>query len=339
MSQSTVDSSPLSSPPDSPSPSSPTRAVSSLPGASTTSAENPRAGSNSTTAIEATIEPVPTTATEAAIEPVSRTATEEAVEPVSTTTPEAASESDSPDRTATSNMTAKRASPPSSKRSRDDGDDDVEDSPPPKNTAKSKARSKVKAKPTTKKASVPRTPAARKPAPKKPAPAPSTRPSRNRKAPERFEDITDTPLTPALPSKKPTSKVFDPTYITTNANSRLVKADIFHMLLFPSAWDSLSATQQTTLLAMLPPSNANSALMARVAAGETMDTRPDAFTVSNDCFRTDVAKFKQDLGNGHLAKTWQVGAEQAVIERAAGVFDEWKAAEAELWWGQKADAK
>jgi hypothetical protein len=236
-------------------------------------------------------------------------------------------------------MAAKRASPSSSKRSRND---DVEDSPPPKKTAKGKARSEAKAKPATKKATVPRTPATRKPAAKKPAPAPpapSTRPSRNRKAPERFVDFAGAPITPALPAKIAASKVFDPTYITTNANSRLVKADVFHMLLVPSAWESLSAAQKTTLLAMLPPSHANSALMARVAAGETQGTRPEAFTVSNDCFRTDVAKFKEDLGNGHLAKTWQAGAEQAVIERAAGVFDEWKNAEAELWWGQKADAK
>lgn len=107
------------------------------------------------------------------------------------------------------------------------------------------------------------------------------------------------------------------------------------MLLEGPAWSSLTAEQQTTIVSMLPPDPPNQALLDRIAAGETEDTRPSAFTMSNDCFRTDVAKFKADLRNGHLAKTWQTAAEQAVVERAAGEFDEWKAEEAERWWGQK----
>ena len=107
------------------------------------------------------------------------------------------------------------------------------------------------------------------------------------------------------------------------------------MLLEESAWTSLSAEQQKTLVSMLPQDPSNQAILKKIEAGDTKDTRPGAFTMSNDCFRTDVAKFKADLKNGHLAKTWQTAAEQAVVERAAGDFDEWKAQEAELWWGQK----
>lgn len=86
---------------------------------------------------------------------------------------------------------------------------------------------------------------------------------------------------------------------------------------------------------MLPHSLANQKALDGIAAGETEIPRPEAFTMSNDCFRTDVAKFKEDLGNGHLAKTWQAAAEQAVVERANGEYDDWKAEEAEMWWGQK----
>ena len=107
------------------------------------------------------------------------------------------------------------------------------------------------------------------------------------------------------------------------------------MLLEGSAWTSLSAEQQKTLVSMLPQDAANQAVLAKIDAGETESTCPSAFTLANDCFRTDVAKFKDDLKNGHLAKTWQAAAEQAVIERAAGDYDEWKAQEAESWWGQK----
>lgn len=112
------------------------------------------------------------------------------------------------------------------------------------------------------------------------------------------------------------------------------------MLLEPAAWTSLSSIQQATLLAMLPECAATTELLTKVKADATTEIpRPQAFSVNNDCFRTDVAKFKEDLKNGHLAKTWQAAAEQAVVERAAGEYDAWKAEEAEAWWGQKAERK
>jgi hypothetical protein len=177
--------------------------------------------------------------------------------------------------------------------------------------------------------------AKKKAVPKKATAPPERTSTRNRKAPERFEDLEEQRPTKASPAKKGTSKVFDPVYITTNSTSRLGKADMYHMLLEDAAWTSLSAEQQATLVAMLPDTAENQQLLARIKAGETGDTRPQAFGKSNDCFRTDVAKFQEDLRHGHLAKTWQAAAEQAVIERAAGEYDAWKAEEAELWWGQK----
>ncbi|KAH7073899.1 Asx homology domain-containing protein [Paraphoma chrysanthemicola] len=223
------------------------------------------------------------------------------------------------------------------KRSRDD-ESPVD--PPPAKKTNGTSKSKTKAKPVPKKASAektaPKQPAAKKVA--RPPPPPSTRPSRNRKAPERFEDLQEAQPVKETPVRKGPSKVFDPVFITTNSTSRLGKADVYHMLLEPAAWTSLSAEQQSTLLAMLPECASNTAMLAKIKAGETEDTRPHAFTINNDCFRTDVAKFTEDLKNGHLAKTWQTAAEQAVIERAAGDYDAWKAEEAELWWGQKGKA-
>jgi hypothetical protein len=242
-----------------------------------------------------------------------------------------------------SNMSARRAPKQSPKRAREE-DSDGEDAfgtPPPKRAA-TKTNATANGKAATKKAASPRKPAPKKPMPKKPpakkvAPAPtSSRPSRSRKALERFES-QEKPTPKALSIKKGPSKVFDPVYITTNSTSRLGKADVYHMLLEGSAWTNLSAEQQTTLVSMLPQDAANQAVLAKINAGETESTRPSAFTLANDCFRTDVAKFKDDLKNGHLAKTWQAAAEQAVIERAAGDYDKWKAQEAESWWGQKSN--
>lgn len=178
----------------------------------------------------------------------------------------------------------------------------------------------------------------------------STRPTRNRKAPDRFENTEEQATPKATPRRGP-SKVFDPVFITRNSTSRLGKADVYvrnkyhtllflthlsqHMLLEDLAWTSLTTEQQSTLLGMLPQNELNQALIERVIAGENGVSRPQAFTISNDCFRTDVAKFKEDLKSGHLAKTWQTAAEQAVSERANGEYDDWKAQEAEQWWGQK----
>ncbi|KAH5707323.1 hypothetical protein HBI81_243690 [Parastagonospora nodorum] len=252
------------------------------------------------------------------------------------------------------------------KRSQDDADESVHNdadsksagnfddqpctdkSPPCKRAATSKAKAAAKAKPAPK--SAPKLATKKRVAAKKtarPPPPPSTRPSRARKAPERFGDAIETkPVKPAKPAKsakktpvKKGGKVFDPVYITTNSTSRLVKTDVFHMLLEPAAWTSLSTEQKIELMLMLPPTPANTDLLEWIRAtdghGDSVDTRPYAFQISNDCFRTDVAKFRADLGNGHLGKTWHASAEQAVIDRAAGVYDTFKAEEFEEWWGQK----
>lgn len=158
--------------------------------------------------------------------------------------------------------------------------------------------------------------------------------TRSRKAPERFEDFQEHLALKALPTKAH-SKVFDPLYITTNSTSRLGKADMYHMLTDnDTAWTSLSSEQQAALVSMLPNTAETQRLLARIRTGETEDTRPQYLKASN-IFRAEVAKFQTDLTNGHLAKTWQAAAEQAVTERATGEYDAWKAQEAELWWGQK----
>ncbi|KAF2854990.1 hypothetical protein T440DRAFT_200690 [Plenodomus tracheiphilus IPT5] len=186
------------------------------------------------------------------------------------------------------------------------------------------------------------TPSKTKSTSKKTCPQPPTnanRPSRARKPPKQFwvndDEQKVEPTKASVLNKKPVSKVFDPIFITSNSTSRLGKADVYHMLLEDLAWTSLTRSQQEDLLSMLPPSVADQEVLNKVTAADEDIARPSVFTLSNDCFRTDVAKFKEDLKNGHLAKTWQASAEQAVVERATGKYDEWKAEEAELWWGQK----
>jgi hypothetical protein len=181
------------------------------------------------------------------------------------------------------------------------------------------------------KAAVPKKPAKQV----RPAPPPPSRPTRTRKAPERLADLPPPAAKKAPIAKKTTSKVFDPTYITTNANSRLNKTDVFHMLLLPSAWAILTAPQKLTLLAYLRPNWRVNRLREAIANGTApAEERPREFTINYDLFRTDVARYLESLGLGHLGKTWVGLAEQACREKDAGAFDWWKDAQAEAWWGQ-----
>ncbi|KAL1602476.1 hypothetical protein SLS60_005892 [Paraconiothyrium brasiliense] len=198
---------------------------------------------------------------------------------------------------------------------------------PPK--AAAKAASKTAPKTSTK--------AARKTAGKATPPAPpvGTRSSgRARKAPERLTDLASPPKPTAAP-RKAGSRVYEPVYITTNPNSRLTRSDVFHMLLEANAWTCLTTDQKLKILALLPPNAINLKLAKDLRAGTAAENaRPKEVSLNFDLFRTDVAKFKEDLGNGHLSKTWQASAELAIKARVAGAFDDWKESEAEKWWGQ-----
>ena len=60
----------------------------------------------------------------------------------------------------------------------------------------------------------------------------ANRPTRNRRAPDRFWEVEENVVPEALPITKGTSKTFDPTYITTNSTSRLAKADVYVCILY-----------------------------------------------------------------------------------------------------------
>lgn len=116
----------------------------------------------------------------------------------------------------------------SSKRSREeDSSSSAFGTPPPKRASKAKAT--ANAKKATKKTAPPKKAAPKKSTPQKAAtPAPSrSQPPRNRRAPDHLKDFQETTPPKPLPNKKSCSKVFDPVFITTNSNSRLVKADIY----------------------------------------------------------------------------------------------------------------
>ncbi|KAF2660187.1 hypothetical protein K491DRAFT_711961 [Lophiostoma macrostomum CBS 122681] len=212
-------------------------------------------------------------------------------------------------------------------------------SPTTKSPAMTKKRASAatppKKTPTKRRASPPAAAAATTPA--------RARSSRTRKPVARYVDEQTAAITKPKPKPAPRatagSRVFDPVYITSDSRSRLVKTDIYHLLMEQSAWACLSAEQQSRLLALLPPTAANLAAKTALAAGADAGAggvqRPKELGLGFEPFRSDVSAFKTDLGNGQYGKAWLAQAEQAVKDRAEGRFDAWKAEETEAWWGQK----
>ncbi|KAF2002519.1 hypothetical protein P154DRAFT_430881 [Amniculicola lignicola CBS 123094] len=162
-----------------------------------------------------------------------------------------------------------------------------------------------------------------------------TRPSRNRKAPERYVEIKQSPKPAPTPRPKPTgTRIYEPYYATTHSKSRLVDANVYKMLLEPASWTCLSADDQATIIAMLPPTPANKTLHGLTTSGADSVERPKELHLPSDVLRTDIARYQNDLSWGFMGSSWLAKAQTAMQERADGLFDAWKAEEAERWWGQ-----
>ncbi|KAF2471270.1 uncharacterized protein BDR25DRAFT_342563 [Lindgomyces ingoldianus] len=168
------------------------------------------------------------------------------------------------------------------------------------------------------------------------APA-SNRPTRNRKAPERFADIKEPTKKMAEGVAPKGSKAFEPVYATTNSKSRLATADIYHLFMEAAAWNVLGALDQADLISMLPSTLSNCHLLNRIADGASGVEKPKELELGSTVFRSDVKKWQEDLGEGYLTKRWQEAAEKAMKARFEGAFDTWKEQEAERWWGQKGE--
>ncbi|KAF2183827.1 hypothetical protein K469DRAFT_201651 [Zopfia rhizophila CBS 207.26] len=169
-----------------------------------------------------------------------------------------------------------------------------------------------------------------------PARPASTRPTRNRRAPARYSDLKDPAKEKSEPKpNKPAPRTLNTDHLLSHPKSRLVRADLIHLLAEPSAWDVLSPEDQSAIISTLPGTSANMNLLAKLIDGANGVDRPLQFGVNCTVFRTDVRKFQEDLSNGYFGKRWQEEAHVAMVARAEGAFDNWKLEESERWWGQK----
>ncbi|KAL1641411.1 hypothetical protein SLS58_006113 [Diplodia intermedia] len=136
-----------------------------------------------------------------------------------------------------------------------------------------------------------------------------------------------------LTSRGGNSRIWKPDYLLQDPKSKLAKADVSAILKDPRAWNSLSPTQQSIIISLLP----NVPALAPDPADPTasLPNIPQQMLSCNDAFRADISMFQFDLSEGRLEPDWQHDGLVAMERRARGEFDEWKEKEVEAFWGQK----
>lgn len=97
------------------------------------------------------------------------------------------------------------------------------------------------------------------------------------------------------------------------------------MLANPQAWDCLTEEEKNELKSLMP---------ADMVYNDDGSIPQNFLRYDND-WRSGVRQFQTDLGQGRYDPEWQVQAAEAMEERAAGEFDNYKEEHFEEWWGQK----
>ncbi|KAL8938615.1 MAG: hypothetical protein Q9211_003119 [Gyalolechia sp. 1 TL-2023] len=117
--------------------------------------------------------------------------------------------------------------------------------------------------------------------------------------------------------------------LLTSSNSRLIDIDLHGKLASffsdPQNWAEVPDSDKDFIRSLLPP---------HVELNDDGSV-PTAFWKYNPEFRLDCRNLQEDLRSGRMDPEWQRQAAQAMEERAAGEFDDFKEREFEEYWGQK----
>ena len=93
----------------------------------------------------------------------------------------------------------------------------------------------------------------------------------------------------------------------------------------PESWTTLTTEEKSTIRSLLPETTPFNA-----------DGSPSAdFLHHNTDWRNGIRQFQEDVAAGRMEPKWQAQAAQAMEERAAGNYDEFKEQQYEAFWGQK----
>lgn len=117
--------------------------------------------------------------------------------------------------------------------------------------------------------------------------------------------------------------------LLTSSNSKLIDIDLHGTLASyfsdPCNWAKVSDNDKDFIRSLLPPN---------VELNDD-GSIPTEFWKYNSEFRLDCRNLQEDLRAGRMDPEWQRQAAQAMEERTAGKFDDFKEKEFEEYWGQK----
>ncbi|KAL9003901.1 MAG: hypothetical protein Q9188_003263 [Gyalolechia gomerana] len=117
--------------------------------------------------------------------------------------------------------------------------------------------------------------------------------------------------------------------LLTSSDSKLIDIDLHGNLASffsdPRNWAAVPESDKNFIRSLLPP---------HVELNDD-GSIPTAFWKYNPEFRLDCRNLQEDLRSGRMDPEWQRQAAQAMEERAAGEFDDFKEREFEEYWGQK----
>ncbi|KAI9375868.1 Asx homology domain-containing protein [Aspergillus egyptiacus] len=123
--------------------------------------------------------------------------------------------------------------------------------------------------------------------------------------------------------------------LLTSDKSQLIDLDLVKLLARPEAWECLEDDEKREILALLPENVYSGAEPPSDEANSKIPSIPQSFLRYSNHWRDAIRNFQIDLQNGRYDPQWQREAEEAVQQRAAGKFDNFKEREFEEFWGQK----
>lgn len=101
------------------------------------------------------------------------------------------------------------------------------------------------------------------------------------------------------------------------------------------AWDCLEEDEKKQILNLLPEHTHPTADLSANDSDAKIPPLPQDFLRYSNNWRGGVRQFQVDLECGRYDPEWLSQADEAMMERADGKFDNWKDKEFEQFWGQK----
>ncbi|XHF96794.1 hypothetical protein AWENTII_000412 [Aspergillus wentii] len=123
--------------------------------------------------------------------------------------------------------------------------------------------------------------------------------------------------------------------LMTSAESQLIDLDLVKLLAKPESWNLLDEEEKKEIVSLLPDNIKAQLEPSPDDPDAKMPPIPESFLRYSNPWRDSIRQFQLDLQNGRYDPKWLQQADEAMRERSAGKFDNFKEIEFEEFWGQK----